>query len=140
MVWGNHGNDPWYCMYEAYIEARDSTWRDMKMKRSIIVWTSIWLVECSPSLRSECMVLPYLKGLIIKNHFYLYLDLTILGFISVIIYFWIRSTTIGIRATTSGIRALSWANRGIFFFIFAGFLGRRICRSDLYDLGKIWKI
>ena len=32
-----HGNDAWYCMYEAYIEARDSTWRDMKRKRSIIV-------------------------------------------------------------------------------------------------------
>ena len=29
-------------------------------------------MECSPSLRSECMVLPYLKGLIIKKHFYLF--------------------------------------------------------------------
>ena len=28
-------------------------------------------MEYSPSLRSECMVLPYHKGLIIKNHFYL---------------------------------------------------------------------
>ena len=27
-------------------------------------------MECSPSLRSECMVLPYHKGLIIKKHFY----------------------------------------------------------------------
>ena len=35
MVLGNHGNDAWYCMYEAYIEARDSTWRDMK--RSVLV-------------------------------------------------------------------------------------------------------
>ena len=26
---GNHGNDPWYCMYEAYIEARDSMSRNI---------------------------------------------------------------------------------------------------------------
>ena len=26
----NHGNDPWYCMYESYIEARDSPLRSVK--------------------------------------------------------------------------------------------------------------
>jgi len=30
MVLKNHGNDPWHCMYEAYIEAGDSPLRDVK--------------------------------------------------------------------------------------------------------------
>jgi len=28
MVLRNHGNDTWYCMYEAYIKARDSTYEE----------------------------------------------------------------------------------------------------------------
>ena len=65
-------------MYEAYIEARDSTWRDMK--RMIIVWTGIWLVECSPSLRSECMVFPYIKGFDNKEEFLSIYILLFLGY------------------------------------------------------------
>ena len=44
-------------------------------------------MEYSPSLRSECTVLPYHKGLIIKKHFYLYSDLIIIGFICILISF-----------------------------------------------------
>ena len=57
-------------------------------------------MEYSPSLRSECMVLPYLKGLINKESFHI-----ISGFICIILYFLIRSIISWVRSTTSGIRA-----------------------------------
>ena len=67
-------------------------------------------MECSPSLRSECMVLPYLKGLINKvKHFYIHI-LLLLGLFLFLIYFHVRSIT-------SGIGALSWAKWRIFLII-----------------------
>jgi len=46
----------------------------MERCEGLLYWQSIWLVECSPSLRSDCMVLPYLKGLINKEkHFHVIL-------------------------------------------------------------------
>ena len=65
-------------MYESYIEAIESP---IEMSRNI-VWTSIWLVECSPSLRSECMVFPYLKGLINKEALLSILSCYFLGIIA----------------------------------------------------------
>ena len=73
------------------------------------------------------MVLPYLKGLIIKKHFYLFISCYYWVYLLFLIYFWVRSTT-------SGIRALSWAQKWRIFFIFSGFQGRRVGRSDLYIL------
>jgi len=49
----------------------------LKMSR-IIVLASIWLVECYPSLRSDCMVLPSLKGFDInKDLKFIYFSLVI---------------------------------------------------------------
>ena len=53
----------------------------------IIVLASIWLVEWSPSLRSECMVLPYLKGFNINED----LKFCLPWFIGHIFYFYIFS-------------------------------------------------
>jgi len=76
------------------------------------------------------MVFPYLKGLINKVSFHL-----VSGFTCIVLYFYIRSIIFWVRSTTSGIRALSWAQKWrIFFYIFAGIFGRRVCRSDLYVL------
>ena len=108
--------------------------RGQKILSRIIVCTCIWLVECSPSLRSECMVLPYLKGLINKEAF---ISISILLFLGMFVsfhifsyqiynisgldlqqvvselYFWVISITSGIRAITSGISAITSGIRAI---------------------------
>jgi len=91
---------------------------------SIIVLANIWLVECSPSLRSDCMVLPYLKGFDInKDLKFIYFVLVLalgfncsIGYISILIY-------LQVIYIKSGIRVLSWAKRGDFFLFLQEFFG-----------------
>ena len=96
----------------------------------IIVLTSIWLVEWSPSLRSECMVLPYLKGFDINEYLkFCLLWWCLLGIFSISIHFLVRSTT-------SGIRALSWAEFGR--FVFSLFCRKFLGGEFVEQIWKIW--
>ena len=60
----------------------------------IIILVNIWLVECSPSLKIDLRVFPYLKGFDInKDLKFIYFSLVISGYICFIIYLQVRSIT-----------------------------------------------
>jgi len=90
------------------------------------------------------MVLPYHKGLIIKKHFYLiswvylhnlifsYQIYNILGLELQQVVSELQQVVLELQQVVS--EHFLGHKSGDFFLLFAGFQGRRVCRSDLYVL------
>ena len=127
--WEVHGNYPWYCMYKAYIEAKDSSLWDVKdycIGKDVVCgvfsflkdWLygvtlpqGFWLIKRSISIFCVCNSLEIIYSDWVYLHHFIYLQ---------------------VRSITSGIEVLSWASEEIFFFC------KKYLGSEFAD--QIWNI